>query len=48
VNRKRFGDVKQIEQNVNIDLSQAMQEAQARLDKGRTIDVVGRVVDGDD
>jgi hypothetical protein len=47
-NRKRFGDVKQIEQNVNIDLSQAMQEAQARLDKGRTIDVIGRVVDGDD
>jgi len=48
VNRKRFGDVKQIEQNVNIDLSQAMQEAQARLDKGRTIDVIGRVVDGDE
>jgi hypothetical protein len=47
-NRKRFGDVKQIEQNVNIDLSQAMQEAQARLDKGRTVDVIGRVVDGDE
>jgi hypothetical protein len=37
-NRKRFGDVKQIDQNVTIDLSGAMQQAQERLDRSRTID----------
>ena len=46
-NRKRFGDIKQIEQNVNIDLSQAMQDAQERLDRSRTVDVITRRVDGD-
>jgi hypothetical protein len=42
--RKRFGEVKQIEQNVTIDLSSAMAEAQARVEAARTIDVQGRVV----
>lgn len=42
-NRKRFGDIKQIEQNVNIDLSGAMKEAQARL-ANRTIDAPARVI----
>jgi hypothetical protein len=37
-NRKRFGDVRQIDQNVTIDLSGAMQQAQERLDRARTID----------
>jgi hypothetical protein len=37
-NRKRFGDVKQIDQNVTIDLSGAMQQAQERLDRSRTVD----------
>ena len=31
-NRKRFGDIKQVDQNITIDLSAAMQEAQDRLD----------------
>ena len=30
-NRKRFGDVKQIEQNINIDLAEAMKAADERL-----------------
>jgi hypothetical protein len=38
MNRKRFGDVRQIDQNVTIDLSGAMQQAQERLDRARTID----------
>lgn len=42
-NRRRFGEVKQIEQNVTIDLSSAMAEAQARVEAARTIDVQGRV-----
>lgn len=45
-NRKRFGDVKQIEQNVTIDLSTAMLDAQARVDRLRTIDVAGRISEG--
>ena len=44
-NRKRFGDVKQVDQNITIDLSAAMQEAQDRLDRSRVIDVQARVVD---
>lgn len=40
-NRKRFGDVKQIEQNVTIDMGQAMAEAQERAARirGDVIDV---------
>lgn len=38
-NRKRFGEIKQIEQNVTIDMSQAMAAAQARVDASRTLDV---------
>ena len=45
-NRKRFGDIKQVDQNITIDLSAAMQEAQDRLDRSRVIDVQARVVDG--
>lgn len=44
-NRKRFGDVKQIEQNVTIDLSGAMQQAQERLEMARAVDRA-RTVDG--
>lgn len=44
-NRKRFGDIKQVDQNITIDLSAAMQEAQDRLDRSRVIDVQARVVD---
>ena len=43
--RKRFGDIKQVDQNITIDLSAAMQEAQQRLDNARTVEVLGRVVD---
>ena len=43
--RKRFGDIKQVDQNITIDLSAAMQEAQDRLDRSRVIDVQARVVD---
>lgn len=44
-NRKRFGDVKQIDQNVTIDLSGAMQAAQERLDRARTVDAPVRRID---
>jgi len=44
-NRKRFGDIKQVDQNITVDLSAAMQEAQDRLDRSRVIDVQARVVD---
>jgi hypothetical protein len=43
-NRKRFGEVKQIDQTVTIDLTSAMAEAQARVDAARTVDVQGRIV----
>lgn len=42
-NRKRFGDIKQIEQNVTIDLSEAMRVAQERVDS-RIVDVQARVI----
>lgn len=45
-NRKRFGEVKQIEQNVTVDLGEAMRAAQARVDAARTIDVVARQIHG--
>jgi hypothetical protein len=44
VNRKRFGDTKQIEQNVTIDIGEAMAQAQARVDQSRTIDVAARTI----
>jgi hypothetical protein len=43
-NRKRFGEVKQIDQTVTIDLTSAMAEAQARVDAARTVDAQGRIV----
>jgi hypothetical protein len=43
-NRKRFGDVKQIEQNVTIDMGAAMADAQKRVESARTIDVEARMV----
>jgi hypothetical protein len=43
-NRKRFGEVKQIEQNVTIDLGEAMAQAQARVDNRRTVDVTAREI----
>lgn len=42
-NRKRFGEVKQIEQNVTVNLSEAMAAAQQRAD-ARVIDVKARVI----
>lgn len=44
-NRKRFGEVKQIEQNVSINLGEAMQQAQARVEAARTVDVVARRIE---
>lgn len=38
-NRERFGDVKQIDQTVHVDLTLAMETAQERLDRSRTVDV---------
>lgn len=43
-NRKRFGETKQIDTTVTIDISAAMAEAQARVDNKRTIDVVAREI----
>lgn len=43
-NRKRFGDIKQIEQNVSINLGEAMQQAQARVEAARVVDVQARVI----
>jgi len=44
-NRERFGDVKQIEQTVTINLQDAMQVAQERLDRSRTVDVSVRRIE---
>jgi hypothetical protein len=44
-NRKRFGDVKQIEQNVNVSLSEAMSDAQQRIEAARTVDVPVRLIE---
>lgn len=46
MDKKRFGDVKQIDQTVTINLGDAMREAQERLDRSRVVDVQARVVDG--
>jgi hypothetical protein len=43
-NRKRFGEIKQVEQNVTIDIGEAMAAAQARVDAARTVEVVAREV----
>ena len=43
-NRKRFGEVKQLEQTVTFDIGEAMAAAQARVDAARTVDVVAREV----
>lgn len=42
-NRKRFGDVKQQDVNINVNLGDAMREARARID-ARTIDVSAKVI----
>lgn len=39
-NRKRFGETRQIEQNVTIDMAGAMSEARERADRLRTVDVI--------
>lgn len=44
-NRKRFGDTKQIDQTVTINLGDAMREAQERLDRSRVVDVQVRRVE---
>lgn len=44
-NRKRFGDVKQIDQHVTIDMVGAMQEARERAERGRVIDVQARRIE---
>jgi len=46
-NRKRFGETKQIEQNVTIDLGGAMEEARRRVEM-RTIDATARLIGGDE
>lgn len=43
-NRKRFGEVRQQDVNVNINMVEAMREANERVE--RTIDVAARVVNG--
>lgn len=43
-NRKRFGETKQVDQTVTINLVDAMAEAQARVDNSRTVDVQSRIV----
>ena len=45
-NRERFGDVKQIDQTVTVNLVEAMRDSQERLDRSRVVDVQARVVDG--
>ena len=44
-NRKRFGDTKQQEVNVNINMADAMRDAQARVDAKRTITVDAKVIE---
>ena len=45
MDKKRFGDTKQIDQTVTINLGDAMREAQERLDRSRTVDVPMRRVE---
>ena len=44
-NRQRFGDIKQIEQNVTVNLSDAMTAAQERIDRARTIEGATRRIE---
>lgn len=44
-NRKRFGETRQIEQNVTIDLGEAMAQAQARALSRDVIDVTPRIAE---
>lgn len=46
MDKKRFGDTKQIDQTVTINLQDAMQVAQERLDRARTVDVPARLING--
>lgn len=46
-NRKRFGDVKQIEQNVSVSLVDAMGDARQRIENARTVDVPARLIEND-
>ncbi|CAB4140608.1 hypothetical protein UFOVP669_50 [uncultured Caudovirales phage] len=43
-NRKRFGETRQIEQNVNVNLGDAMAAAQARVEQARVVDVTAREI----
>lgn len=45
-NRKRFGDVKQVEQTVTVDIGEAMAAAQARVmaSRGHVIDITPRTI----
>lgn len=45
--RDRFGDVKKIEQTVSVDIRDAMDRANERLDRLRTIDAPVRVINGE-
>ena len=44
-NRERFGDVRQTEQTINVDLTLAMETAQERLDRSRVVDVQARRIE---
>ena len=45
IDRQRFGDIKQIEQNVTVNLSDAMTAAQERIDRARTIEGATRRIE---
>ena len=45
MDKKRFGDTRQIDQTVTINLGDAMREAQERLDRSRVVDVPVRRVE---
>ena len=45
MDKKRFGDTKQIDQTVTINLGDAMRDAQERLDRARTVDVPVRRIE---
>lgn len=47
-NKKKYGETRQAEQNITINLVDAMREAQERVDRSRTIEGSPlRVIDGD-
>lgn len=47
-NRKRYGEIKQQDLNINVNLSDAMAQAEARVEErlNKTIDVQARVING--